>query len=209
MAVRSLMAALVALLAMGCDSPAGQDRLEGLDAHTRVDQQSQPDRAQLLFDGLLRSLGSREHYVIEGHFLRDGAKVALHSHFNGYRWRDGVQVTLRYEKERARLEVLMPGFTVRSEELPENFVGHDGRFKARIEVHNAGPAGARVLVWNFAISYQGDILNPRDFISEANAEFDSRTLGWVFTEHGRGVRWGVEPDGVRLVTAYREAPYAP
>jgi hypothetical protein len=210
-APRSFILLLLAASLAGCGrvGGGGGGASGGVEPYVRAGESLRADSGKWLFKGLLRGLNSREHFVLAAEFLAPTATVALHSHFNGFVWRDGAVVTFERRDGRLFLSLGVPGFQPRRSELPEGFVGADGRFKARIEVHNGLASGVRVLVWRYNESLQGEVERPRPFIGAANADFDSRAAGWIFPAHGRGAHWGVEFDDARIVNAYRDAPYVP
>lgn len=198
------------LLFSACDSPKTGEffRSDGVEDYRRVDTQALESREQWVFNGVLKGLNSKEHFVLEGQFLANVGQVKLYSHFNDFRWRDGVLIGLRLEEQKMFMQIGVPGFAVREEDLPAIFLRSDGRFKMRIEVHNAGIEGVRVLVWKYGYSKKGEVETIRPFIDETNADFDSMEQGMVFTDHGRGVKWGIEFENARIIQAFREAPYA-
>jgi hypothetical protein len=106
------------------------------------------------------------------------------------------------------LEVGTPDVVSRSQELPSTLIGADGHLRVRLEVHNVTTAGVRVLLWNNVQSFEGETAVTRPFVDAGNADFDSRELRWIFATHGRGALWGLELSGMRVLSAYREAPYA-
>jgi hypothetical protein len=210
MAAKFTVAVVCALFLSACASPKDPEISGGgIETFQKVDQQALDIRGQWLFYPRLRGLASSEHFVLEGLFLSEQGKVGLYSHFNGFRWRDGVWIGFRRDGAHLNLQLGVPGYAVRESELPAEFLRPDGRFKVRIEVHNGGVEGVRVLVWKYDVSRQGEVEAPRPFISESNADYDSLIEGRVFAQHGRGVRWGLEFEGVRPLQVYREAPYVP
>lgn len=211
MVVRGLLITVSILAFLGCDwrTPKAPLGAGGIEAHERVDERVSDLQAQYLFTQSLNSLSSSEHFVLEAMFLDKEGELELHSHFNGYAWRDGVIVRFIKKDDTLILEVSTPGVSPQQSELPAGFLSPDGRMKVRVEVHNGTASGVRVLVWKYNASWQGDLEHPRSFINEGNADFDSQTKQWIFPGHGRGVKWGIEFDRVRLLKAYREAPYVP
>jgi hypothetical protein len=181
----------------------------GIEAFRRVDGQKAVGRAQWLFQSPLDGLSSATHYVLEALFLKNNGEVVLHSHFNGFEWRDGVRIGFRRDGSHLGVSVQVPGQSPQSASLPDSFLSRDGHFKVRVEVHNSELSGVRVLIWGYNLSLQGEVQNPRRFLSAANADFDTRALGWIFYAHGRGAHWGVEFENARVLTAFREAPYVP
>lgn len=175
----------------------------------RYDKKSTPDEGQWTLPGLLKGLRSSEHYVIDADFLKTGSYFILHSHFNGFEWRDGVEVKLAREDDRHfTVTITAPDQPGRSADLTLDRLLPDQRGRWRIEVRNADPAGVRVLIWADSITRQGVGFSPRDQLVSANADFDTQKEKWYFSSHGRGAQWGLELSGVLIQSVHRESPVA-
>ncbi|MBX3020233.1 MAG: hypothetical protein KF799_01040 [Bdellovibrionales bacterium] len=179
-----------------------------VEPHVRTDERNISAAGQWQFIRPLRGLTSREHFVIEAQFLQPQASFTLHSHFNGFAWRDGMRIRFTRDGDKLSMGISAPDLAEKTFDLPADWMGLDGRLRLRLEVHNSGAGGPRVLVWKATQSLQGEIEQPRPFISAANADFDSQAEKLIFQTHGRGVLWGVEFANTRMLKIYGEAPYA-
>ena len=206
--MRALACSLFLVLsACGLDKPIDKAPQPRSEERARADQRREPGRAQWIFERPLKGISSFEHYVISARFLSEEGTILLHSHFNGYEWRDGVQLRLKRHGQNAALELSTPGLLAKAFALPPGFIHVDGAVKFRVEVHDGVTERARVLVWRYNISESAHTESPRPFVSAANADFDSARENWFFQSQGRGALWGVELEGAELTDAYREAPY--
>lgn len=199
---------LVPLTLSGCGfggSPS--EPRGGVEPFDRVDERLSVGQERVVFRQPLRGLSSSEHFVLEVSYLTNKGELILHSHFNGFDWRDGVRLGFK-RSEGLTLSLSTPGFAPQTVELPADWISAEGRMKLRLEVQNGSTSGARVLIWKYNWSPRGGAELPRGFLSEANADFDSQKSGLIFQTHGRGVKWGLELDQVKLKSIYREAPYA-
>lgn len=208
MRIRLVVAAMV-LAVSGCGFPDSRPATEENEPYVRVDERVPDVSAQFLFERPLGGLASREHYVLDLLYLTNKGHLTLYSHFNGFSLRDGVRVTFAVENARLRLRLAGPGLADQLFDLPEDWLTPDRRLKVRLEIHNQTASGPRVLIWRYHQSLQGEALVERPFISAGNADFDSAARGVLLPYHGRGVRWGIETEQVRLTSIHREAPYAP
>ncbi len=176
-----------------------------IQAHTKIDIQA--DHSRYLFADFLKGVNSREHFVIGARFVKHKSSFTLHSHFNGYEYRDGVRIRVSRDQDEIWVECASPGFLPSRTELSNVQMNPDGTLRLRIEVHDGVSTGVRILIWNDVQSLQGELQRARVTVNESTADMDSRREGWVFESHGRGARWGIETEDVQLLTAYREAPY--
>lgn len=200
----------VGLAGCGLSSPTTRPAKPGsIEPYARVDERKATGHEQWIFRESLRALSSSEHFVIEALLASEAQSLTLHSHFNGFQWRDGIRLNFtRHQDGHLHLQISAPELAPRTFELSNDWLSPDGRVKFRAEVHNSTASGARVLLWKYALTPQGELEIPRSFLSAANADFDSRREGLIFTTRGRGVQWGLEVGGAKVTSAYREAPYA-
>lgn len=205
----AVVIAVLTLTSAGCSAGKRASTADGMgvEEHVRADERNLEAQGQMLFSRLLRGLNSHEHFVLEAAFLTDDAWLTLHSHFNGYAWRDGVRVRFIRDHASLRVGIASPGMTEVVYELGEGWLTADGRMAVRVEVHNAAPGGPRVYIWKYALSLQGEQQSPRTFISGSNADFDSAEHNLTLPGHGRGVRWGLEFSQAKIRRAFGEAPY--
>lgn len=173
----------------------------------RIAPHSKPEAKAYLFDEPLRGTDSREHYLIEGERISPEGSIKLHSHFNGFEFRDGVQISLNFSGNRVLATVSSPGEVLRPlGEMPLDDEAH-GHFRFRIEVHDGGKNYLSVFVWNDYVMNRKGELSPKGKLSDQNADLSSQQQGLSFSQNGRGARWGLEIEGVRLKRVTREAPW--
>ena len=188
-----------------------QDRLTPasgpIESHARIDHRKSARNRLLLFDQPLSSLYSREHFRIEAVFEGQAGRFVLHTNFNGFEWRDGMQVQFVREGRLLSLKWRGPDSADQTVNLPESWLAEDGRLSVRIEMHNSPVP--RVLIWRNLADVRGIRDRNRAFVSVTNADFDSRLHFSSFLSRGRGVRWGLESDSVNFFVVRREAPYVP
>ena len=139
--------------------------------------------------------------------LGDQAEIILHSHFNGFEARDGVQVRWRLEGGHIHLAIASPGTAFQEVEGVEFTLSDDRRLAVRLDVHDGGPMGGRVLIWPAVWTPYGELPRSRSRFVAKNALFDSASTGLMFVSSARGVFWGIELKGARLVHAVREPAY--
>lgn len=206
----SLFSATIILSLCGCSDfeRAQAPSSPAIEDHWRSDERVQSTDQRWLFTRPLNGLTSREHYVLDFQFLEDRGRLVLHSHFNGYEWRDGVRIEFIRDGEKIALNVSAPGQALVSEILPASFMNSNGRLKMRVEVHNTTDLGFRLIIWKYNWRPDGDIESARPFISAGNSDFDSKARGSIFTGRGRGARWGIEFEKIDVISARREAFYA-
>jgi hypothetical protein len=208
--MRSRLIGLALVLCTGCGFEGrGPQKFEGVEPHVRADERLIEAQGQWMFLRRLRGLNSHEHFVISTMFQEERGSFTLHSHFNGFAWRDGVRLRFTRDGQHLKLGVTAPDVMEQTFALPDDWLAPGGRLVLRVEVHNVTPAGPRILIWKYTQSWQGEHERPRPFLSAANADFDSAAKGLIFLAHGRGVRWGVEFDHVRVEKMFGEAPDVP
>ena len=211
----SLICLSAFVLAMARCAPNAPVAKEGAAVanYTRVDFRETETEASWIFNDLLAGLRSKENYVVEGQFLKDKGSWTLHSHFNGFGAgfgvADGVQIKATRNGAELTFAISTPRFPPRIVTLEQPFQNDLGDFRYRIEVHNGTVDGARIFIWKDWQSFQGEIVAQRTPIMAGNAEFDSRKGGGFFLSSGRGVRWGLQFENVKVIRVSREAPYAP
>lgn len=192
----------------GCNPSAPISTPEDIALYSRIDTRQSQNEALWLFQDWLGGLRSKENYVIEGSFLSEEGFWTVHSHFNGFAPRDGVQITARRNKDDLIFHIQTPQFAELTYKMDAPFQSARGDFRYRIEVHNGTADGARVLIWKDWLSLQGEVNNRRVPIQSGNAEYDSRRGGGFFWSSGRGARWGLEFQNAQITRVSREAPYA-
>lgn len=207
----SLVLTLGVLVACGPEGPVVSgtpiERHTDLDAQAGASTVGVRSHARILFATPLKGINSREHYVLEFEAVSEGSQLTVHSHLSGFAWLDGVDV--RFVRRGADLQVLVgtPGFAERPLGVIEGVFTHSPWVRMRLEVHDGGVDGVRILVWRDWIDYQRPVRRARDRIQAETADLDSRESKLIFLSHGRGARWGLTAQGVALRAATREGPY--
>ncbi len=179
---------------------------EGMEAHVMTTLLG-GNQSQILFLKPLKGLDSREHFRVSARLLRPQSNLTLHSHFMGYKNRDGVQIRFRRDGDQLYVDVGTPGAIRQTHPLPTGFLSSDFTLRVRIEIHDGVSTGIRLILWNDNQKFVGTTELPIKFLSSANADLDTLRLGWIFNSHGRGVFWGIETQYVTITNADREAPY--
>lgn len=205
--MRNKLTIIILSLAFFCGCSKTTASLGGVEPYdTTLGSRSGYERWTFL--KLLDGINSREHYVISARFFDAEGELTLHSHFNGFQFRDGLRV--RFVKKAAspiEVEIGGPGVLPFSTSVPALGIGSDQTLRVRVEVHDGVSPGARVLIWSDEQSLQGEVQTPRTLLNARTSAVDTSALGWAFETHGRGARWGIETSGVTISRAYREAPY--
>lgn len=150
----------------------------------------------------LAHLNSHEHYVISGEFQKEQGFLRLHSHFNGFELRDGVEITLAKLGSQLIVSASGPAYPAREVSRLEDYFTKTKKFQWRVEVHNQGAEGFRVLIWNNWTSLQGEVRNDLESLSLESVLIDTKESREVFQTRGAGVLWGLELQNLHLEAAH-------
>ena len=178
-----------------------------------ISRQEVVGSGRVIATSTLRSPRSNFHLHLAGYFIEPSSTLTLHLFFDDFSYDTGLLLRLSLPEdyqETGRIDVdfAEPGRSFRHLTTIEKSLGPDMSFVLRIEAHNKFNNDQRLLVWNDALFLGSDQREVRDRLTMANADFDSFDERNIFFTWGRGPRWGLHLNKMRLYRVLREVPIA-
>lgn len=164
-------------------------------------------RTRLIFRDRLTGINSAEHYRLELRFPQDGSHTILQSHFSSFSKRDGVELKLARSGLDLKAFISSPDRTEFALGTYPNLFVHSDLHRFRVEVHDGVANGVRLIAWVEDASPEAPRRIGLESITIETAWLDSDEKGFFSSTHGRGIRWGLETQGVLVKAAHREAPF--
>lgn len=172
------------------------------------DQGEVGGRGAILFKSPLRSIRSSEHFYLQGRLDKVGSVITIVSHAVDENFNKSVKVQFEREQQSVlSLKIGLEGQEFFELAHFENLINAAGEFSVRIELHENGDEGIRLIFWSVLKKSLAERWQEKKTFHLKNAEYDSRLNGDSFYKHGKGVLWGASFYDAYITSLINEAPY--
>ena len=167
------------------------------------DEKTLKGKGRILFDQPLFSLYSKELYLLTADFPQADSSLTLHSHFSDFSKQDGIKVFLKRTAENLILHASTPGYPRQEIGVVPDYFLKNPKLSLYIEVANGTENFVDIQIWDFYINPKERLKKPAPFLSQQNQI--PLLPDTLFYSRGRGILWGVELNGVRLIQSLRKS----
>lgn len=172
------------------------------------DQGEVGGRGAILFKSPLRSIRSAEHFYLQGRLDKEGSVITVVSHAVDENFNKSVKVQFEREQHSVlSLKIGLEGQEFIELAHFENLIDTAGEFSVRIELHENGDEGIRLIFWSVLKKSLAERWQEKKTFNLKNADYDSKVNGDSFYKHGKGVLWGASFYDAYIINLINEAPY--